>query len=39
MPPKGKEIDTIFDFYIDKKSGVLNWAPIIPEPWTAPDNL
>jgi dynein heavy chain len=36
LPPKGKETETIFDFYLDDKKGGVDWKLVVPDEWEAP---
>jgi len=40
MPQKSKDVETIFDYYIDYRAvGVLEWKLVVPETWVPPENL
>jgi hypothetical protein len=36
LPPKGKESETIFDYYIDDTHGSIEWKLVVPDAWEAP---
>jgi len=39
LPPKGKENETIFDFYINDNKGSVDWKLVVPEEWVPPEKL